>query len=37
MTQQLLHQVTQDLAPDWAPLFLTDGFREYLIALDTET
>ena len=26
MAQRLLHQVTQVLAPDCAPLFLTDGF-----------
>jgi hypothetical protein len=35
MAQRLVHQVTQVLAPDCAPLFLTDGFREYLIALVT--
>lgn len=33
--QRLVHQVTQVLAPDCAPLFLTDGFREYLTALVT--
>jgi IS1 family transposase/transposase-like protein len=33
MAQRLVHQVTQVLAPDCAPLFLTDGFREYLTAL----
>jgi len=33
MAQRLVHQLTQVLAPDCAPLFLTDGFREYLIAL----
>ena len=33
MAQRLVHQVTQVLAPDCAPLFLTDGFREYLVAL----
>jgi len=27
--------VTRVLAPECAPLFLTDGFREYLIALVT--
>ena len=32
MAQHLVHQVTQVLAPDCAPLFLTDGFREYLTA-----
>jgi hypothetical protein len=35
MGQRLVHQVTQVLAPDCAPLFFTDGFREYLIALVT--
>lgn len=34
MAQRLVHQVTQVLAPDCAPLFLTDGFRDYLTALD---
>jgi hypothetical protein len=29
------HHVAQVLAPDCAPLFLTDGFREYLTALLT--
>src|SRR2546422_11684748 len=29
----MVHQVVQVLAPDCAPLFLTDGFREYLTAL----
>jgi transposase-like protein len=33
--QRLVHQVTQVLASDCAPLFLTDGFREYLTALVT--
>jgi hypothetical protein len=33
MAQRLVHQVTHVLAPDCAPLFLTDGFREYLTAL----
>jgi IS1 family transposase len=33
MAQRLVHQVTQVLAPACAPLFLTDGFREYLTAL----
>ena len=28
MAQRLVHQVTQVLAPECAPLFLTDGFRE---------
>jgi IS1 family transposase len=35
MAQRLVHQLTQVLAPDCTPLFLTDGFREYLIALVT--
>jgi hypothetical protein len=35
MTQRLVHQVTQVLRPTCAPLFLTDGFREYVTALVT--
>src|SRR5215831_12877838 len=35
MAQRVVHQVAQVLAPDWAPLFLTDGFRAYLTALLT--
>src|SRR5262249_19145773 len=35
MAQRVAHQVAQILAPDCAPLFLTDGFREYLTALLT--
>src|SRR5881409_1331750 len=35
MAQCFVHQVVQVLAPDCAPLFLTDGFREYLTALLT--
>jgi hypothetical protein len=35
MTQCFIHHVAQVLAPDCAPLFLTDGFREYLTALLT--
>jgi IS1 family transposase/transposase-like protein len=35
MAQTVVHQVAQVLAPDCAPLFLTDGFREYLTALLT--
>jgi IS1 family transposase len=35
MAQRFVHQVAQVLAPDCAPLFLTDGFREYLTALLT--
>jgi IS1 family transposase len=33
MAQRFVHHVVQVLAPDCAPLFLTDGFREYLTAL----
>jgi IS1 family transposase len=35
MTQRVVHQVAQVLAPDCAPLFLTDGFKEYMTALLT--
>jgi IS1 family transposase len=35
IAQRFVHQVAQVLAPDCAPLFLTDGFREYLTALLT--
>jgi IS1 family transposase len=35
MAQRVVHQVAQVLAPDCAPLFCTDGFREYLTALLT--
>jgi IS1 family transposase len=35
LAQRMIHQVAQVLAPDGAPLFLTDGFREYLTALLT--
>jgi IS1 family transposase/transposase-like protein len=35
MAQRLVHQVTRVLVPHCAPLFLTDGFREYLTALVT--
>jgi IS1 family transposase len=35
MAQRVVHRVAQVLAPDCAPLFLTDGFREYLTALLT--
>jgi len=35
MAQRVVHHVAQVLAPDCAPLFLTDGFREYLTALLT--
>jgi len=35
MAQRFVHHVTQVLAPDCVPLFVTDGFREYLTALLT--
>jgi transposase-like protein len=35
LAQRLVHQVTRVLAPPCAPLFLTDGFGEYLTALVT--
>src|SRR5712691_9980153 len=35
MAQRLVHHVAQVLAPDCAPLFLTDGFREYMTAILT--
>ncbi len=35
MAQRVVHQVVQVLAPDCVPLFLTDGFKEYLTALLT--
>jgi len=35
MAQHVIHSVAQVLAPDCAPLFLTDGFREYVTALLT--
>jgi hypothetical protein len=35
MAKRLVHQVTQALALDCAPLFLTDGFRNCLTALVT--
>jgi IS1 family transposase len=35
MAQRLVHHVAQLLATDCTPLFLTDGFREYLTALLT--
>ena len=35
MAQRVVHHVAQVLTPDCAPLFLTDGFREYLMALLT--
>ena len=35
MAQRVVHQVVQVLAPDGAPLLLTDGCRAYLTALLT--
>jgi IS1 family transposase len=35
LTQRVVHHVAQVLAPDCAPLFMTDGFREYMTALLT--
>jgi len=35
MAQHLVHQVAQRLAPACVPLFLTDGFKEYLKAVLT--
>jgi IS1 family transposase len=35
MAQRVVHQVVQVLAPDCAPLLLTDGFRESMTALLT--
>jgi IS1 family transposase len=35
MAQWVVHHLVQVLAPDRMPLFLTDGFREYLAALVT--
>jgi hypothetical protein len=35
MAQRVVHHVAQVLAPDCAPLCLTDGFREYMMALLT--
>jgi IS1 family transposase len=35
MAQGVVHQVAQLLAPDCVPLFLTDGFKEYMTALLT--
>jgi len=35
IAQRVVHHVAQVLAPDCAPLFLTDGFWEYLTALLT--
>jgi hypothetical protein len=35
LAQRVVHQVVQVWAPDCVPLFLTDGFREYVTALLT--
>jgi hypothetical protein len=35
MAQGVVHHVAQVLAPDWAPLWLTDGLREDMTALLT--
>jgi len=35
MAQRVVHQVVRLLAPDCVPLFLTDGFKEYITALLT--
>ena len=35
MAQRVLHQVTLLLAPDCVPLFLSDGYKEYLTAIVT--
>src|SRR5499426_1985915 len=35
LAQRFVHHIAQVLAPDCAPLFLTDGFRAYLTALLT--
>jgi IS1 family transposase/transposase-like protein len=35
MAQRVVHQVVQVLAPGCVPLFLTDGFKEYMTALLT--
>ena len=35
LAQRLVHQVAQVLAPGCVPLFLTDGFKEYLTAVLT--
>ena len=35
MAQRVVHHVAQVLVPDCAPLFVTDGFREYMTALLT--
>jgi len=35
MAQRLVHQVVQGLAPDCVPLFMTDGLKDYAMALLT--
>jgi hypothetical protein len=35
MAQRLVHQVVQVLAPGCVPVFLTDGYKDYLTALLT--
>ena len=35
MAQSVVHQVVQVLAPGCVPLFLTDGYKEYMTALLT--
>jgi IS1 family transposase len=35
MAQRMIHQVVEVLAPGCVPLFLTDGFKEYMTALLT--
>ena len=35
MAQRVVHQVVQVIAPDCVPLFLPDGFKEYMTALLT--
>ena len=35
MTQRVVHQVVQVLAPDCVPLFVTDGYKDYMTALLT--
>src|SRR5262249_18741413 len=35
VAQRVVHQVVQVLAPGCVPLFLTDGFKEYITAVLT--
>jgi hypothetical protein len=35
MAQRVVHQIVEVLAPGGIPLFLTDGFKEYMTALLT--